>query len=359
MLTILNHGQSFNWGRLNIKVKFIDSIEEFNIAPHPKIVLLDTADKWYAYDRENADLVIYWVSEALANERAIGKPIIKLHPNDRIYSSSSGPNNYHNLLYYVNYMKYLYSSKYKFLIPKNEIYANNLCCTLGQGRMPRIYTYYKLLENNLINRNVSFATNNFMVSPLSDLCNELPGQDGIEKYVKTQDLSLLKYRNLELDWNKTKNLTGWWDQHLPGVLSASIIPTHAYLDSSLLLIHESIIHNPEFFITEKTVKGLLSGRPFIIIGCHKFLEKLRDLGFLTWSSILDESYDEKENIKDRIDYAVASANEFIKSNVLNDKRKLEKIKNITNHNRQVFFQTDWERSMRTAQKQILLELGLY
>lgn len=356
MITILDQGQNFGWGGLSI-ANFVSSVEEFSKLPSPKITLLDLADKWYSYDRSNTDLTVYWVTEALANERAEGKPIVKLHPNDRIFSSSFGPNNKFNLLYWFGYMKSVYSTKYKFLIPKNEIYQNNLCCTLGQGRLPRIYTYYKLNEYNLINRNVSFATNDFLRSALPDKNNELPGQDAIHTITKQMNFSSLK-RNLELDWRKTKNVSSWWGQHRPGVQTSSIIPTHSYMDSSLLLINETIVYNLEFFVTEKTIKGLLSGRPFIVIGCYKFLEHLKNLGFLTWSSILDETYDEKENIKDRIDSAVASADEYIKSNVLNDPRKLEKIQKITNHNKKVFFETNWNSNINLAITQLLLELGI-
>ena len=357
MLTILNDGQGFGWG--GDETRFVFSLEEFNAAPHPKIILLDSVDKWYSYDRGNADLTIYWVTEALANERGEGRPIVKLHPNDRIFSSSTGPDNKCNLLYWFAYIKDLYLTRYKFLIPKNEIFANNLCCTLGQGRITRVYTYHRFIVNNLINRNISFATHDFCHTPFPDACNELPGQDNICRYLCNIDYNQLHYRSLELDWRKTKKLSSWWEQHLPGIQSSSIIPTHAYLDSSLLFIHETIVHNPEFFVTEKTIKGLLSGRPCIIVGCHRFLEQLRDLGFLTWSSVLDESYDEQVDLMSRIDHAVDSAKDFITQNVLNDARKLEKIRKITEHNKEVFFKTDWTRNMISSKKQILLELGIY
>lgn len=357
MISILNYGQSFSWGE-DEEVQFFDNVEEFYKSPNPKISLIDTVDKWYKFDRSIADLTVYWVTEALANERGEGRPIVKLHPNDRVFSSSSGPNNYCNLHYWFNYLKVIYSTKYRYLIPKNEIIANNLCCTLGQGRITRIYTYHKLLQYNLVNRNVSFSTNDFIHLPFPDAYNELPGQHEICAIIKDMGFEKLP-KKLELDWRKTKNLNNWWGQHLPGVQSSAIIPTHAYMDSSLLFINETIVHNLEFFVTEKTIKGLLSGRPFIIIGCHRFLEKLRDLGFITWSSVLDESYDELENIKDRIDYAVASANYYIRSNVLNNPKKLEKIQKITNHNKKVLFETDWNRKTYNIKKQLLFELGIY
>lgn len=356
MLTILNYGQIFNWENSN-NVTITDSIDIFMKSPSPKITLIDTAQNWYQFNHNVGDLTVYWSTEALANERAERVPIIKFHPNDRVFSSSSGPNNKYNLLFWLNFIQHFYTTKYKYLIPKNEIFANNICCTLGDGRLTRIYAYLQLLNHELLNRNVSFATNSFMPSLMPDDCNELVEQNKMLEYVQ-KNRDCYEYKPLELDWNKTKNLRRWYSQHLPGVQSSAIIPTKAYLDSSLIFINETIVHNPEFFVTEKTAKGILSGRPFIVVGCHKFLEQLRNLGFLTWSSVLDESYDEKESIKERIDFAVLSAKEFKKSNVLNSPTKLALIQKISNHNREVFFNTNWSEKMRLAKKQIYLELGL-
>jgi triosephosphate isomerase len=52
------------------------------------------------------------------------------------------------------------------------------------------------------------------------------------------------------------------------------------------------------------------------------------------------------------------SNEFIKENVLNSPKKLETIKKISEHNRKIFFETNWKNKIHNAQKQILLELGL-
>lgn len=358
MLTILNDGQSFGWDEeYEPRVNIVNTREEFDKAPHPKIILLDNHYKWYNYDRSGADLVVFWVTESLALERGQGFPIVKLHPNDRILSSSTGPNSNYSLLYWFYDMSNVYNGRYRSLLPKNEIYTNNLCCTLGHGRLTRIFTYLKLHESNLINRNVSFATSRFMKVTLPDSQNELIGQDEILEYVKNSSYNL-EYRALELDWNKPKKFTEWWGQHRPGTQISSIIPTKAYHDSSLLLIHETILHNPEFFVTEKTIKGLLSGRPFIIIGSQGFLEKLRDLGFLTWSSVLNEYYDQEENVKTRIEMATASAKEFIDLNVTNYPNKLAMIQRISNHNRRVFFETNWHNKIENARNQLLLELGI-
>jgi hypothetical protein len=50
----------------------------------------------------------------------------------------------------------------------------------------------------------------------------------------------------------------------------------------------------EFFPTEKIYKSLMLGHPFILFGGKHSLQKLRDLGFKTFGSVIDESYDDVE-----------------------------------------------------------------
>jgi hypothetical protein len=356
MLTVLNNGQSFGWQ----KHLLIKTLKEFQLCTGPKIVLLNEKDKWYNFNRDEADLIIYWSSEALAFERAEGRPIIPLSSKDRVFSSSSGPNNKNNLMFWVSYTVKLYTTRYRLLIPKNEIFSNNMLSTLGQGRLNRCFTFCKFAENDLLNRNVSFSSEWYFDAAMPDAANELLGQELMHDFIKKYN-NLIPHadnRPLELDWRKMKNRNEWQSQHTKNIISAIIIPTHAYHDSSLLYISETILHNPEFFMTEKTVKGLLSGRPCIIVSCQHFLKQLNQLGFRTWNAVLDESYDDEENVALRIEKSVLSAKDFMRSNVLNSPKKLSMIQDITNHNKNILFNTDWEMYQRTAISLILKDLGL-
>ena len=51
---------------------------------------------------------------------------------------------------------------------------------------------------------------------------------------------------------------------------------------------------PNFFLTEKTMKQLWAKRVFVMFANSGFLSNLRDLGFETFGSVIDESYDSDE-----------------------------------------------------------------
>jgi hypothetical protein len=60
------------------------------------------------------------------------------------------------------------------------------------------------------------------------------------------------------------------------------------------LVAETFTIGDTFFPTEKTVRPLMAGKPFIVYGPRHFLKNLRNLGFKTYSTCWDESYDELE-----------------------------------------------------------------
>lgn len=53
--------------------------------------------------------------------------------------------------------------------------------------------------------------------------------------------------------------------------------------------------NDAIFITEKVEKCISAGQPFILLGRPYFLQKMKELGFQTFSNFWDESYDREED----------------------------------------------------------------
>jgi hypothetical protein len=60
------------------------------------------------------------------------------------------------------------------------------------------------------------------------------------------------------------------------------------------LVAETYCKGETFFPTEKTVRPISQGKPFLVYGPKHFLARLRQLGFHTWGEIWDESYDDLE-----------------------------------------------------------------
>jgi hypothetical protein len=75
-----------------------------------------------------------------------------------------------------------------------------------------------------------------------------------------------------------------------------------------LIVETDIEETNQFFLTEKTIKCLITGMPFVVVASPKFLSNLHDLGFVTYNDIWDESYDEIQDHKKRVDSIIELCN---------------------------------------------------
>ena len=73
-----------------------------------------------------------------------------------------------------------------------------------------------------------------------------------------------------------------------------ITAEHLYTDSYSSFVLETLYDAEQSggaFLTEKTFKAILNAHPFVVFGCAGSLETLRSLGYRTFDSVLDNSYD--------------------------------------------------------------------
>ena len=70
--------------------------------------------------------------------------------------------------------------------------------------------------------------------------------------------------------------------------------------AGIYIVGETLYEEPGRFMTEKIVKALLAQKPFIVLSTPRFLEMLRDCGYKTFGSFIDESYDTLTDNVDRL-----------------------------------------------------------
>ena len=80
------------------------------------------------------------------------------------------------------------------------------------------------------------------------------------------------------------------DQYREGVNTNADIVRH-YNRFAIELVYETYCKGQAFFPTEKTVRPISQSKPMLVYGPKMFLQNIRNLGFRTWESIWDESYD--------------------------------------------------------------------
>lgn len=70
-----------------------------------------------------------------------------------------------------------------------------------------------------------------------------------------------------------------------------VIPIKVFNDTAYSVIAETDYDNTLSFFSEKTAKPLIAKRLFVAFSGYRFLENLKAVGFKTFGSVIDESYD--------------------------------------------------------------------
>jgi hypothetical protein len=221
--------------------------------------------------------------------------------NDHMWPVPYVYNNYHFVrTHTVN--KKLYISN-----PPDRKY--NADILLGNPKSHR-NTFFKLLRaNNLLDNNI---INLFSVYK-SSVLEELDSQT--QKILDSQDLD---YKSTTEDVN--------------GNFLSQYIPAAIFNNSWYSVVGETISNNNCFFVTEKTAKPLMAGRPFIMLSGKHTLKHLHDIGFKTFDPVIDESYDEIDDEYERISMAFQS---FKKLCLLDPKDVYNKLHPVLEHNRKI------------------------
>ena len=129
-----------------------------------------------------------------------------------------------------------------------------------------------------------------------------------------------------------------------------------YLDAWLEVVPETM-YKDAWFITEKTVKPIQTKTPFLLLSTPGYLNYLKEKGFQTFDSLIDESYNQQDNIEDQAKMLVDQL-EFIVNN--GAEKFYHACADILEHNQQRLFEIGggWQFHMDCFIHKKLQELGI-
>ena len=107
-----------------------------------------------------------------------------------------------------------------------------------------------------------------------------------------------------------------------------------YNETGCSIVSETNDNDTDIFMTEKIWKPIIAGHVFIVHGNYRYLQKLREMGFKTFESVFDESYDTIRDPNKRID-ALTGLIQKLKSSDWN--KIYKQTEDIREHNRKTFW----------------------
>jgi hypothetical protein len=171
---------------------------------------------------------------------------------------------------------------------------------------------------------------------------------GIVTYINTHDIDFQTATDAQWLWEQ-EGLTGhdrvqWTVEQVNyyghSMSLSQVVPITIYNQTAYSLVCETNCDNDSVFFTEKTVKPILARRLFVMVANRYSLAMLRDLGFRTFNTIIDESYDEIEHYPDR-QYAALEQLKWLCSQP--QEQILAKCRPIVDHNFNLMMGRDWYR----------------
>jgi len=133
-------------------------------------------------------------------------------------------------------------------------------------------------------------------------------------------------------------------------------PVSIYQQCAYSIVTETNAQHNWVFFTEKIARAMVCERLFVVLSSYRYLHYLKQAGFQTFDSIINESYDLEVNDVRRWRMAFEQMQVLAQ---MDQQQVLERIQPIVAHNHQVLLQTDWHKKMSQQVTQILdARLGL-
>ena len=190
---------------------------------------------------------------------------------------------------------------------------------------------------------------------LEQIIKDIPYKNYIFKYSgedfgnPSDHLDLLTFKKGEFD-PYTPYIN---NEHYVNV--SQTVPVNLYNSAYFnLLVETDVTLEHNFFVTEKTIKCLITGIPFVVLSTPYFLKQFHELGFKTYSTVWNEDYDNIEDFETR----VSAIKDLVHSLGLIDWNKhREELQNIAAYNVRNFLNLD--KLATSCFNKLIEEIKLY
>ena len=110
-----------------------------------------------------------------------------------------------------------------------------------------------------------------------------------------------------------------------------------YEKTDIEVVLETLFDDQRLHLTEKVLRPIACGQPFILAGTHGSLQYLKEYGFKTFDQVWDESYDQETNAQDRLNAIIAVMEDISGWNAETRHTKMIQAQEIADYNKKHFF----------------------
>ena len=159
-----------------------------------------------------------------------------------------------------------------------------------------------------------------------------------------QHYSMFNFKNPKLAISRW-DLETYFDPCTVDASASADYQTLDYAHTAIEVVLETLFDDQRWHLTEKSLRPIACGRPFILAATPGSLEYLRSYGFETFGNLIDESYDQIVDPVKRLQCITAEMSRISK---LPQKQKLQLWQSlylIADRNKQLFFSVAWQQQI--------------
>jgi hypothetical protein len=138
-------------------------------------------------------------------------------------------------------------------------------------------------------------------------------------------------------WKPNNKLENFFSATAADSTSSAAFDTKNYNSTDIEVVLETLFDDTRLHLTEKSLRSIACGQPFILAGTHGSLEYLRSYGFKTFENVWDETYDLVEDPRDRLTQIVSLMQQIVNWDSYTKSKKMQIAQQIADYNRRWFF----------------------
>ena len=164
------------------------------------------------------------------------------------------------------------------------------------------------------------------------------------------------YKNHQFNnkkWQPLHRLENYFDLNNTPSTSSADFTIEDYENTDIEVVLETLFDDDRLHLTEKSLRPIACGQPFILAATPGSLKYIRSYGFKTFDNIIDESYDLIEDPATRLQAIILSMQKI--ANWTDDERhyKISQLQQIAAFNRKHFFSSKFFNQVVTELKENL------
>jgi hypothetical protein len=146
-----------------------------------------------------------------------------------------------------------------------------------------------------------------------------------------------KHAFKNLSWQPNIVLEDFFAESVSTSESSATFNISDYESTDIEVVLETLFDDTRLHLTEKSLRPLALGQPFILAGTHGSLKYLQRYGFKTYSNVWNEQYDSIENTSDRLNAICDLMQQISTWDQPTRERKMAQARKIADYNKKYFF----------------------